>query len=136
MQVLDQCAQNKLDTVTLFMHSWSFAKKWDEDKSKAQVDMEDIEDFREVLSFIKEHNGLMVLSFSEYHDRLFNNQIQLSNIHYVPSIMHKTNLINYLRKRLNIHKANIMSWMSYLSLFLFVLVFIGIVARKKTSGPH
>jgi len=127
--ILAQAAENDLDTVTLFLHSWSFIKHWSDNKEGRRADTNDINEFDDILNFIHKHNKLSTLSMEDFYKKFNKNELLFSYRDFVPKLERKTYLVNYLRRLAGINRQNVNMWVIGIILGC-ILIFLSTLRLK------
>ncbi len=104
--------ENKMNTITLFMHSWSFVRKWSANPEERVSDTDDINDFREILRFVRNHPGIQPISTSDFWEKWKNGGIVVEKKDFVPETVMSVGLITYARRCLRIHRGNYLYWVA------------------------
>lgn len=129
--VILQLKQNEIDTIVLFMHSWSFVKKWGRIHDRREADFIDITEFEEILKFVNAVPEIRISSTSNYWKKLNNKEITLSEAAFLPEITENVGLVTYTRRILGIHRGNYLYWVTGISIItmLSVLLILGLYIR-------
>ena len=135
ISMLSQLEQKDVDVVTLFLHSFSFIKKWHSDISKRKADTNDIVDFDEVLRFLSSDSGFQIISASQFVDLYESNAMVISGSDHVPTYLQKISLLQYLRKKAGITRKNYTIYLAGSFVFVMIIAWIGLsMFRCKGKG--
>lgn len=132
-----EIARSELDVVTLFLHSFSFVKKWGKDSTAHKADRDDIEDFSQILDYLTRTPGFAVISSAGFAKRYQAREIQPSGRDFVPAISSEISLAKYLWRKIGLSRQH-RGAVAVLGALLVILVFAGVVAcfrfrRRKIS---
>ena len=123
-KVVLQLQQNEIDTIVLFMHSWSLVKKWGSVDDRREADVTDIHELEEILKFVNTIPEIRISSTSDYWKKVHNNEIALSEAAFLPEITRNVGLVTYTRRVLGINRGNYLYWAAVIS----VIVISGILS--------
>lgn len=132
-KVVLQLQQNRVDTVVLFMHSWSLVKRWGGVADRREADLTDIHEFEEILKFVNTIPEIHISSASDYWKGVHNNEITLSGAAFLPEINGNVGLVTYTRRVLGINRGNYLYWTAGIGIItlLCILFTLGLYMRLR-----
>lgn len=132
LDALEQLEKNDVDVVTLFLHSWSFVKHWSNKEKDRRADMEDINDFQEVLRYISMNKNMKVITAAKFMRFYKEKKLDLSRADFVPNRFEKISFLNYVRKKIGITRQNLKYYLLVITISGGIIVIAVFVALKRS----
>lgn len=131
---INQLIDARINTITFFMHFHSFYKSNNYKSLKgAEIDLEDIKEFQEMLKWITSNPSLKIVTFKDFTQKFKEGEISSTSKDILPVYEQQLSLLQYIRKSFGINRDNVMS--ISISLLFTLLLISGVIFfisyRKK-----